>query len=401
MNDRVLFVDDEVSVLNGIKRRFGNQYTVATAASGEEALKVVQSQGPFAVVVTDMRMPNMDGLQFIQAARPKSPDTIFIMLTGNQDQATVTRALNEGSIFRFLTKPCDGPSMVAAVEAGLHQYQLITSEKELLQRTFVGAVSVLTDILELVQPGTFGRAQRVQDIVASLQERLRMPSHWECSLATRLALVGFALLPERDRTEFETGNCYGPQLHELISAAAAVGHRVIERIPRLDNVAKIVGMIAAVDGNMLLSRTMSELDRIRSFATLLRIAIEWDYLVHQGLSREDALDELRLSLPNLHMTVATVLSELVSDVEASATIDCKPADLVEGMMLDVDVLTSDGLFLIRKGRRLTWTIIEKLRSYEQSDVELRPIRVKLVGAAAHSNAGAVCDTSNLAMAQLA
>src|SRR3990172_8227431 len=104
MAARILFVDDEQSLLNGIERRLAGNFDLVTACSGIDAPAVLDDQGRLAVVVPDMRMPKMDGVQFIKEARVKSPDTVFIMLTGNQDQATAIQALNEGHVFRFLTK---------------------------------------------------------------------------------------------------------------------------------------------------------------------------------------------------------------------------------------------------------------------------------------------------------
>jgi DNA-binding response OmpR family regulator len=382
MGNRVLFVDDEVSLLNGIKRRLGTQIDLVTACSGDEGLIAIGEQGPFAVVVTDMRMPKMDGIQFVQAARAKSPNTVFIMLTGNQDQATAIQALNDGHVFRFLNKPCQSQDLLVAIEAGLRQHQLIISEKELLQGTFVGAVSVLTDVLELAQPRIFGHAERVQEIVTVLQQRLRLEDRWEYKLAARLSLLGFALLPEQDRVRFEMGLDTGRQLHDTIRAAAAIGQRVIERIPRLETVARVIGLMGSIDGNMLLSKMRTDDERAITGATLLRVAIEWDFLVRQGLSPEAAVDEIRKSLPNLHVTVATLLAEMDPGERRGNTLECDPADLVEGMVLQDDVLTGDGTILIRRGRRLTWTIIEKLRSYETSDVRLNPISVQTANAPA-------------------
>ena len=74
--------------------------------------------GPFAVVVADMRMPGMDGVEFLQHVKEMSPDTVRIMLTGNADMQTAIDAVNKGNIFRFLTKPCPYETMTVAVNAG-------------------------------------------------------------------------------------------------------------------------------------------------------------------------------------------------------------------------------------------------------------------------------------------
>jgi CheY-like chemotaxis protein len=371
-------VDDEQALLNGIQRRLGTEYDLVIANGGEAGLAAMDLQGPFAVIVTDMRMPKMDGIEFIRSARAKSPDSVYIMLTGNQDQATAIQALNEGHVFRFLTKPCQSADLKCTIDSGIHQYQLVTSEKELLHKTFVGAISVLTDVLELAQPNVFGRAERMQEIVIGLEKGLGLESQWEYKLAARLNLLGFALLPEQERIRFETGTLGGTELLSTIRSAAATGRRIIERIPRLGTVSQIIGMQSSVDGGAILVKPKNDQEKALMGATLLRVAIEWDSLARQGLSPTSAAAEIRQSMPQLNPKTVQVLGDLDLGDVCDAGVEVDVDMLEEGMVLLDDVLTSDGLMLIRSGRRLTWTIIEKLRSYSDSATGLRPVRVRSV-----------------------
>ncbi len=106
MLTRLLFVDDDPSLLKAIERNLCFDYELKTAESGQAGLDTIVNQEPFTVVVTDMKMPQMNGIQFIEQARKVSPDSIYIMLTGNQDVDTAIGAINDGSVFRFLNKPC-------------------------------------------------------------------------------------------------------------------------------------------------------------------------------------------------------------------------------------------------------------------------------------------------------
>jgi response regulator RpfG family c-di-GMP phosphodiesterase len=378
MSKRILFVDDEQALLNGIQRRLGTEYDLVIANGGAAGLATMDEQGPFAVIVTDMRMPKMDGIEFIRAARAKAPDSVYIMLTGNQDQATAIQALNEGHVFRFLSKPCQSGDLKSTIDSGLQQYQLVTSEKELLHKTFVGAISVLTDVLELAQPCVFGRAERLQEIVQAMEKGLGLDNQWEYKLAARLNLLGFALLPEAERIRFETGTLAGADLRDTIRTAAGTGRRIIERIPRLGTVSQIIGMQSTVDGSAVIPHPKSDNDKAVMGATLLRVAIEWDALVRQGLSSEVAASEVRDSLPKLSPKTAHVLGELEFDRIGEIGEQVEIQELEEGMILLDDVLTSDGLMLIRSGRRLTWTIIEKLRGYAATPTGLRPVHVRKV-----------------------
>ncbi len=134
MRDRVLFVDDEASILDGFRRSLHDQFSVSTAIGGEEGLADIRVNGPFAVVVSDMRMPGMDGAQFLAHVRERAPDSVRILLTGYADLNTAIDAVNRGSIFRFLTKPCPRPILVDAIRKGLEQHHATLAEKELLKK---------------------------------------------------------------------------------------------------------------------------------------------------------------------------------------------------------------------------------------------------------------------------
>ncbi len=119
MNRRVLIVDDDLNLLASLKRRLGRRFEVSTAPSGEEGLALLQESGPFAVVISDQRMKQMDGIQFLTLVRQLHPSCVRMMLTGNVDLKTAIKAINEAGAFRFLTKPCAVEDLVVAIEDGL------------------------------------------------------------------------------------------------------------------------------------------------------------------------------------------------------------------------------------------------------------------------------------------
>lgn len=138
MAEKLLFVDDEPQVLEGIQRLLGKTFQIETAAGGPEALSKLEHRGPFAVVVCDMRMPEMDGIRLLSKIKVDFPETIRIMLTGNSDQETAMRAVNEGNIFSFLTKPCDEEVLTKTLNAALVQFRLANHKEELLERARAG-----------------------------------------------------------------------------------------------------------------------------------------------------------------------------------------------------------------------------------------------------------------------
>src|SRR5579872_5364165 len=102
----ILCVDDEPRVLDGLTRVLRRDFVVSTALSGADGLALLSQGGPFAVVMSDMRMPVMDGATFLQNVRQTSPDSTRVLLTGQTEIESAIAAINRGNIFRFLLKPC-------------------------------------------------------------------------------------------------------------------------------------------------------------------------------------------------------------------------------------------------------------------------------------------------------
>jgi len=128
-DDKILFVDDEPSILAALRRHLQKKFDMSTATSGQAALEMIKNDGPFSVIVCDMRMPGMLGTEVLNRVQTLSPDTTRIMLTGNTDQQTAIDAVNEGNVFRFFTKPCEMDALTQGLEAGIRRYQLVTRTK--------------------------------------------------------------------------------------------------------------------------------------------------------------------------------------------------------------------------------------------------------------------------------
>jgi CheY-like chemotaxis protein len=134
MADKILFVDDEPSVLDGYRRMLHRDFEVDTANSGDDGLALLRGTGPYAVVVSDMRMPGMNGAEFLTKVRQEAPDTVRVLLTGYSDMDAAIEAVNEGNIFRYLTKPCQREVLVKAITLSLEQYRKTITEKDLLKK---------------------------------------------------------------------------------------------------------------------------------------------------------------------------------------------------------------------------------------------------------------------------
>lgn len=140
MTDTILFVDDEQNVLDGLRRQLRKTFSVETALGPVEGLQAVNRKGLFAVVVSDLRMPVMDGIKFLMRIKERTPDSVRMVLTGNADRESAIKAVNDGQIFRFLTKPW---KMETA--AMLSQIGLLTLPGQCLEKLYQGQTLSLQD----------------------------------------------------------------------------------------------------------------------------------------------------------------------------------------------------------------------------------------------------------------
>jgi DNA-binding NtrC family response regulator len=128
---RILLVDDDVEVLDALQRQLQRHFDVTATCDAKEAIRLAVTSGPFAVVVSDLRMPGMDGISLLYLIRQTAPETVRVLLTGHADVEAAISAVNQGNIFRFLAKPCPPAALLRALEACVEQYRLLTGGREL------------------------------------------------------------------------------------------------------------------------------------------------------------------------------------------------------------------------------------------------------------------------------
>jgi response regulator RpfG family c-di-GMP phosphodiesterase len=374
MSERVLFVDDEQNVLDGLRRQLRKRFDVTTALGGEAALETISNEGPFAVVVSDMKMPGMNGAQFLTKVRETEPDSIRMILSGQSELDSAIDAVNNGNIFRFLTKPVETDTLVAGLETAIEQYRLIKVEKELLEQTLSGAVQVLTEVLSLVNPESFSRTSRIRHYAEGIADQLGLKNAWQIRIASMLSQIGCITLPVDVLTKSASGKL-NPVEQEMFRGHAAVTAQLVERIPRLEVVSRMIaGELEAVD----LAAQPDEIDQWDPAvlgSQILRVAIEYEQLLSSGQEPDKAREIL--AAPK-HAFPAAVLQALrgVKPVKGEMVpreVDLK--GLSTRMVLDQDVQTAAGMLLVPKGEEVTFAMLQRLRNFAKGQGVKEPLRV--------------------------
>lgn len=377
MNTRVLLVDDEPRVLDGYRRNLRKQFEIHTAEGGHAGLATIAEHGPFAVVVSDYRMPEMNGVDFLSKVAEVSPKTIRMMLTGQADMEATIASINDGRVFRFLTKPCPPESLGAVLNEAVEHYRLVEAEKELLEQTLRQTVGVLIDVLGLIDPATHHHSVRVSDRVAALCEAMAIDGAWEYTLAATLSQLGMIALPGSVVEKYRRGDKLRPADQELMESHPESAHNLLERIPRLERVAKMVLIQHDPPGSRPLSPDdPDDEDRVAIGGHLLDVSLRYEQLLAMGRTPAESIDLLREgSGPPFRFAIIDALAEMglgtANFVHREATL----ADLAEGMLLDAELRTLGGLLLLASGTQLTQAHLERVRRFSASSGVEEPIQV--------------------------
>jgi len=370
---RVLCVDDEPMILEGLKLHLRRRFEVSTATSGAEAIAILARSGPFAVVVSDMRMPGMDGAEFLARARAMAPDTVRLLLTGHADFESALAAVNEGQLFRFLTKPCPPDVMVGTVVAAAEQHRLISAEKELLEQTLTGAIKALSEVLSLANPVAFGRAARLHRTVASLCTRLHVADRWPVEVAAQLSQLGCIQLP----IGLSEKICFGQPLTpaEQLQAARvpALADQLLANIPRLGPVREILANQARRFDGADDPPGRAKAAPLPLGARLLKLAEDLDALESSGVELAQALATLQDRRGAYDPSLLAALADEVRERTASEVCDLPIAEVKPGMVLAADVWTKAGVLLVARGYTVSPGLVARLQTMAPTVKE--PLRV--------------------------
>jgi response regulator RpfG family c-di-GMP phosphodiesterase len=376
-NYDVLFVDDEPKALQAFERQLRKRFSIRTAGSGGEALTILEKDGPCAVIVSDMRMPGMDGIQLLSRIKDLYPDTVRIMLTGNTDQETAIGSVNDGQIFRFLTKPTTPQALVTSLEVAVRQHRLITAEKELLNQTLKGSIKVLCELLSLANSNAFSGGYQIKDMVVRLAEKLMLERVWQYEVAALMSQIGCVTIPDDILRKIQAGADLTPKEERMYRNHPGIGAKLIGKIPRLEHVAAMIGnqMLSWDEYGEEPGIHLTEEEQMG--AQILRSALDYDFLLARGSSHLEAIRTMEMRRGVYNPEILRILAESEVATERVRIVTLNFEDIVPGMVADEDILAKNGALIIPRGQEITWSVIQGLTNFLEHIGIRDPIRVRL------------------------
>ena len=358
MFQKILLVDDDDNILQGYRRNLHRRFDLEVASLVPQAIQMLEDNGPYAVLVADMRMPGMSGLELLEVARQRWPGMVRVMLTGNADQKTAVDAVNHGQVFRFLTKPCPAEDLALAIEAGIRQYQLQEAERILLETTLTGSLQVLTDLLSLLDPESFSWAKIIRDRARRVALHLGYPKIWCLEIAALLAPIGKLTLPPGLETRVRAGGPMTPQELQLLERTPETGARLLGSIPRLEEVVEIIRYQAKRYNGGGFPHDARTGEEIPWGSRILMPLQHFTDIERTRKSLFVAMEELKLHATWYDPRVLSAMEQCLLPLPGGAKLPEKVTPhpirlLAAGMCLAADLKTRTGKVLVYAGTRLS------------------------------------------------
>lgn len=371
---RIVCVDDEPQVLSGLSLHLRRRYEVESATSGAAALELLARQPQAAVLISDMRMPGMNGAELLAKASLTFPHTTRILLTGYAEADAAIAAVNHGHVFRFLLKPCPPPELVAAVEAGVELHRQTVAEQTLLEQTLHGSIKILTEVMSITNPVSFGRAQRLKQHVSALCDKLELSERWQVEVAAMLSQLATFTLPPETLEKVYYGATLSPEEQAMLDRSPDVTEQLLSHVPRLELVREILATYTKSYKKPDKDQT-HEQAKLQRLSQILRVAVDFDTLEAQGQSSGVALTTLNGRADQYEPQVlAALLSLFGQRREGDKIRDISVAALRSGMVLAADVKMANGTLFVARGYEVTPAFLERIRNFRPGSVR-EPIKV--------------------------
>ncbi|TCK09115.1 response regulator [Marinobacterium mangrovicola] len=352
----VLIVDDtatNVSLLNAILKP---QFKTKIATSGAKALSLARAKPGPDLILLDIMMPEIDGYEVCKTLKSSAAtrDIPIIFVTALGEVKDETKGLNLGAV-DYITKPFSPPVVLARVRTHLDLSDTRKKLSDSLQKTLLGSVRILTDLLAVSNPEAFSRALRLKSIVHDLAGRLGTKDAWKYEVAASLSQLGCMFLPPELMYKINNHLALSESELALYRTYPQRSCELLSNIPHLEESAEIIRRLKLFESVELFD---FHGDKVVGNA-LLQGAIYFDEQLGQGQEPDEIIESMR---PHFPAPMMNSLQQINAEAKDDAPAEVALRDLGEGMVLAEDLISDTGSVIVPKGATLTDTIVRKLKS---------------------------------------
>ena len=356
---KILFVDDEQSVLKGIELNLGRKYDVIVANSANDALELIHKGNTFEVAVVDYVMPSMNGADLLKEIRRCDQSMVAILLTGATNYEYASEFVRQGGAFRLLSKPCPPDELIENIDAALLHYNEVVADDHTLGEIMNSVVRSFTSVLAAALPLYFGRSQRVMRMATEIAKKLRLRSIWRIDSACVFSHLGFATLPPDVQLRAYQNEGVKPHELELIGSFGDFTREMLSTIPKMHEVMKVVDLISEdyCDSND------DDKDSAK-LASVIRLAKHYDYYASKGQNRPMIFESILKNKSIYYRDALNALSEIRPNANGGPqVISIETNDLKKGMRLQEDLLLENGTLFAPQGSIVNPPLLYVMNNY--------------------------------------
>ncbi len=422
---KILFVDDEAQMLSALARVFrGQQFEVITANSAKEGLALLRDH-QFDVIISDMRMPEMDGAHFLAKTCELTPTSRRVLLTGYSDQESTIRAINEGQVHQYLCKPWDNQELRDTIEAevaekrriqastpDLKEYQTLKDQvssvsdelasansfadmaKEELLDQYNTTIKIISNLINMRMPSSYNANINVVSHSVALAKLVKLNTNAIEEIRHAALLHQLGKLAFDDQLLISQKNDLSPEQLKQYQSHSVLGADLLTPLNSLDYTAKLIRhQNENYDGTG--APLKLSLNKIPLGSRILRLTIDYQMLIHghyfkDSLSSHDALIYMEgYSGKKYDPEILRLYKRLILELEKTLPNHHNSDHLVtinelrDQQIVNRDLLNHEGMLLIAKGTQLNDNMIEKLSNYCRRDkrelnvfIQLDPVKVE-------------------------
>jgi len=372
---QILVVDDDNLVLkifrNSIDER---EYEFVPAVSGEVALEYLKDPDHrIKVVVSDMLMPGMDGLELLGLLQKRHPDITRVLLTGSDDIAYISEVINQVDIFRFVRKPIQPTKLNKTLRDAVDYHEMIVAERDIMESTLAQSLDALFKILEMTNGIAYALTRHVKEYSLKLGKLINVPRLWSLEISAQMSQLGCITIPEFVLERYYWGDDLSPKETAMVKNQANIGRSILMNIPRLEHIGEtIIAAHSTID-----SKLYEEGDATTVHAAIIKLATEFDMLVRRGRTKEEALESITENPRSIPVDLIEAFSEIDVIQPKLTTIDLEIDKIKNGMWIEEDVKTHEGVLIVSKGYRINEAVRNRLVNFSDEGEIDHMIKVRV------------------------
>ena len=374
LKQRILIVDDTPSNIRVLNDILKGQYHVSVATNGLTALEISNSEHCPDLILLDIMMPDMDGYEVCKELKASKMTSkipiIFVTAMGKTEDES--RGFELGCV-DYITKPISPSIVLARIETHLELKNAKNRVDQLLSKTLLGSIKMMSDIVSMMNPLAFSQSSRLKKYASPIGQNLRLPGIWRLEIAVTLSQIGTILIPNHILTKVRNGKLLTVGEQQLLNTHPSIAKELISNIPSLETVAQIIEK----QRDNPPDTNFKTWNFVVICSQILKLIYDYDKLIMSGRSQADSFSILHQQKENYSKELLNILATTENAKPENISMMLNLKDLREGMVLLEDVICDSDVVLVGKYTEISENILYLLLKNARQREIREPMKVMI------------------------